>query len=56
MKDQTWDDRFTAEGIPMTAPTNAGMTGSQVWQYEHQKWKDGRDRNKTEPQMACRSS
>ena len=56
MNAQMWDDRFTFEGIPMTAPIDAGMEGSRNWHYEHQKWKDGREHNTPEPQMACRSS
>jgi len=51
MKEHRWDDRFTAEGVPMTAPTDAGMEGSRAWQYEHQKWKEDRFQKTPEPSM-----
>jgi hypothetical protein len=54
MKEQMWEDRFTPEGVPMTAPTDAGMAGPQNGQYEHQKWKDGRPRKSKEPTMTFR--
>jgi hypothetical protein len=35
MTEQRWyEDMFTPEGVPMTAPTDAGMKGSQNWRYD----------------------
>ena len=34
-----YEDMFTYEGVPMKAPTNAGMKGTQKWQYDREKRK-----------------
>jgi len=34
-----YEDMFTYEGVPMKAPTNAGMKGTQNWQYDREKMK-----------------
>ncbi len=43
------EDMFTYEGVPMTAPTNAGMKGAQHWRYDReQKRHDHEEQEKEE--------
>ncbi len=38
MQEKRWyEDMFTPEGIPIKAPTNAGMKGAQNWRYDREQ-------------------
>gem|GEM_PF-2899373 len=38
MKKYMWsEDMFTPEGIPIKAPTNAGIEGAQNWRYDREQ-------------------
>jgi hypothetical protein len=34
MKEKMWDDMFTPEGVLMTSPFQAGMSGPMNWKHE----------------------
>jgi hypothetical protein len=46
-----YEDMFTYEGVPMKAPTNAGMKGNQRWQYDRgtMKYEPERESEEEEP-------
>ncbi len=53
MEEYMWcEDMFTPEGIPMKAPTDAGMKGSQNWRYDREQCRYG---HKKESETACLS-
>lgn len=47
-----YEDMFTYEGVPMKAPTNAGMKGTQNWQYDREKMKHESEQENEEEEPA----
>ncbi|KPK72236.1 hypothetical protein AMJ87_05270 [candidate division WOR_3 bacterium SM23_60] len=47
-----YEDMFTYEGVPMKAPTNAGMKGTQNWRYDREKRKHEPEQEKEEEEPA----
>ncbi len=56
MNEHMWcEDMFTPEGVPMKAPTNAGMKGPQNWKYEREQCRSDCQQKQTKtPSLACR--
>ncbi len=56
MKEHMWsEDMFTPEGIPMKAPTNAGMKGAQNWRYDREQSKYAYEKEENETAaLSCR--
>jgi len=48
MKEHMWcEDMFTPEGVPMKAPTNAGMKGAQNWRYDREQSRNTYEREES---------
>ena len=47
-----YEDMFTYEGVPMKAPTHAGMKGAQNWQYDREKMKHEPEQENDEEEPA----